>query len=106
MVVELDGRAAHGTPAQIERDHERDMRLRTAGFIVLRYTWRQVVQRSTEVLADLAETLAQRGTEPSANPGAGIPRRIEPAGGVKVSRRPASDQARYPAPIEPPAPTP
>lgn len=50
VVVELDGRAAHGTPAQIERDHERDMRLRTAGFIVLRYTWRQVVQRSTEVL--------------------------------------------------------
>jgi len=57
VVVELDGRAAHGTPAQIARDHERDLRLRAAGFTVLRYTWRQVTREPALVLADLKRAL-------------------------------------------------
>lgn len=57
VIVELDGRDAHGTPAQVARDHERDLRLRAAGFTVLRYTWRQITRLPDLVLADLRREL-------------------------------------------------
>lgn len=57
VIVELDGREAHGTPAQVARDHERDLRLRAAGFTVLRYTWRQITRLPDLVLADLRRAL-------------------------------------------------
>jgi hypothetical protein len=57
LIVELDGRAAHGTQAQLARDHERDLRLRAAGFRVLRYSWRQVTRAPALVLADLRREL-------------------------------------------------
>ena len=53
LVVELDGKIAHGTAARLERDHQRDMDLRAAGYTVLRYTWRQVTQRAEQVAAEL-----------------------------------------------------
>ncbi len=60
VVVELDGRGNHGTAAQIARDHERDLRLRAAGFTVLRYSWRQLTDRRELVLADLRRALELR----------------------------------------------
>jgi predicted transcriptional regulator of viral defense system len=57
VIVELDGHAGHGTPAQLERDHQRDLRLRTAGYLVLRYTWQQITQQREQVIADLWATL-------------------------------------------------
>ena len=57
VIVELDGEGAHGTPAQIARDRERDLRLRAAGFTVLRYTWRQITRTPGLVLADLRRAL-------------------------------------------------
>jgi very-short-patch-repair endonuclease len=57
VIVELDGRAGHGTAAQVQRDHERDLILRAAGYTVLRYTWRQITREGELVLADLRQAL-------------------------------------------------
>jgi hypothetical protein len=53
LVVELDGRSGHATPAGLRRDRDRDMRLRGAGFRVIRYTWHQVTAEPHRVIADL-----------------------------------------------------
>jgi hypothetical protein len=57
VIVELDGRAAHGTAAAIERDHGRDLTLRTAGYVVLRYTWGQVTREERSVARDVRVSL-------------------------------------------------
>jgi len=53
VAVELDSRAAHGTPAAMEEDRRRDLDLRAAGYTVLRYTWRQLTDEAERVVADL-----------------------------------------------------
>jgi hypothetical protein len=61
VIVELDGYHGHASKAQIERDRRRELRLRALGFIVLRYTWEQVVNEPHLVAADLRTELARRG---------------------------------------------
>ena len=39
------------------RDHQRDLELRAAGYIVLRYTWRQLTDTPAAVAADLRRYL-------------------------------------------------
>jgi hypothetical protein len=58
VVVELDGHRAHGLPSRMERDRERDLTLRRAGFAVLRYTWAQVTRRPAAVAGDLNRELS------------------------------------------------
>lgn len=53
VVVELDGHRGHRTRAQIERDRRNDLRLRAAGYTVIRYTWEQVSAEPDAVLTDL-----------------------------------------------------
>ena len=67
LIVELDGYAAHGSRAAIERDRRRELTLRSAGNVVLRYTWEQVTEQPEQVVADLR--LALSATSP------GVPRR-------------------------------
>jgi hypothetical protein len=57
LVVETDGRAAHGTDLALERDRHRDLQLRLAGYDVLRFTRRQVRRSPGEVAAVLAARL-------------------------------------------------
>lgn len=58
VIVEVDGRDGHRTWAQRQRDLERDLRLRRAGYLVLRYTWAQITERPAEVAADVAAALS------------------------------------------------
>jgi very-short-patch-repair endonuclease len=61
VVVELDGVRGHATPAQIARDRRRDLKLRAAGYVVVRYSYGQVVHEPEAVLADLRAVLAGAG---------------------------------------------
>lgn len=63
VAVELDGYAAHGGRAAIERDRTRELALRAGGFIVVRYTWRQVTEEPARVVGDLRAALAARGRQ-------------------------------------------
>ena len=58
LIVELDGRAAHGTREAFERDRERDRLLQAAGWRVIRVTWRQVSADPAAVATDLRTLLA------------------------------------------------
>jgi very-short-patch-repair endonuclease len=60
VIVELDGRSAHGTEAQMARDRERELTLRAAGYRVLRYSWRQVTREGAALAADLRRALRSR----------------------------------------------
>jgi very-short-patch-repair endonuclease len=59
LVVEVDGYAFHSTHRSFESDHERDLTLGEAGFIVMRFTRDQVVHRGEWVLVMLAQRLAR-----------------------------------------------
>jgi hypothetical protein len=54
LVVEVDGWETHGDRASFEEDRRRDALLGAAGWRVLRFTWRQVVDRPEFVARALA----------------------------------------------------
>lgn len=57
VVVELDGYLNHRSRAQLERDHQRDLALRAAGYTVVRYTETQVIEDATAVAQDVKSLL-------------------------------------------------
>lgn len=57
VVVELDGRATHGTRRAFERDREKDRKLQAEGWRVVRVTWRQLRDEPDSVLGDLRRML-------------------------------------------------
>jgi very-short-patch-repair endonuclease len=57
VAAELDGHAGHSSAAAIVRDRRRDLRLRSAGLQVLRYTWAQITQEPGAVASDLRRAL-------------------------------------------------
>ena len=60
VIVELDGRAVHGTAKAFERDRARDRALGAAGWRVIRITWRQLSEDPGELAEDLGAMLGGR----------------------------------------------
>ncbi len=59
LVVELDGRAVHGTRKSFETDRERDRILTSDGWRVIRITVRQLRDQRGSIATDLRKALAQ-----------------------------------------------
>jgi very-short-patch-repair endonuclease len=57
LIVELDGRAVHGTRRAFEADRERDRLLLVDGWRVMRVTWRQLRDDKARIAADLRTAL-------------------------------------------------
>jgi very-short-patch-repair endonuclease len=57
LIVETDGRATHDNPFAFERDRQRDLELRLAGWEVIRLTWRQLRDEPERVVALLRAKL-------------------------------------------------
>jgi very-short-patch-repair endonuclease len=64
LIVETDGYRSHGNRAAFESDRARDARHQSLGFKVLRFTYRQVLER-TPVVAALSPLLAQSSLAPN-----------------------------------------
>jgi predicted transcriptional regulator of viral defense system len=60
LVVETDGWGSHGTRQAFESDRGRDRRLQLAGWVVVRFTWRDVEREPGEVGSVLARMLGER----------------------------------------------
>lgn len=58
VIVELDGRAAHGTWRAFETDRARDRIFLAEGWSVMRVTWRQLRDEPSAVASDLRRLLA------------------------------------------------
>jgi very-short-patch-repair endonuclease len=59
LVLECDGWEAHGRdPTQFERDRARDAALIAAGWVVLRFTWKQITRQPAWVASIIARALA------------------------------------------------
>lgn len=60
LIAEADGYATHGTRTAFESDREKDMRLALAGWLVVRFTWRQIHDAPTLIASRLGTLLANR----------------------------------------------
>jgi very-short-patch-repair endonuclease len=65
LIVELDGRATHGTARAFERDRERDRLLTTEGWRVIRISWRQLDREPEAIVADLRRALRLGSSGPT-----------------------------------------
>ena len=68
LIVETDGYRYHRGRAAFEHDHRRQARLAAAGYEVLRFTWRQVVEDPVEVM-DTVRIRLLRLPYPAPKPG-------------------------------------
>jgi very-short-patch-repair endonuclease len=60
VIVETDGFATHGHRAAFEADRARDAALQAAGYVVLRFTHRQVTRQPLTAIAQLAAVVLSR----------------------------------------------
>jgi hypothetical protein len=70
VIVETDGWSTHSHRTAFERDRARDAALAALGFVVLRFTWRQLARERLAVAARLAAVLNAPG--PARGPGSGL----------------------------------
>jgi len=56
-VIELDGRRFHDSMSDLDHDRWRDNELLVAGFRVLRFRWRDLVERSDRVARLIGDVL-------------------------------------------------
>jgi very-short-patch-repair endonuclease len=61
VIVETDGWATHGHRRAFEDDRAKDAALHAAGYVVIRFTWRQLEDEPLKVAAQLAQILARSG---------------------------------------------
>jgi very-short-patch-repair endonuclease len=67
LIVELDGRQAHGTARAFEHDRARDRHLQTEGYRIVRVTYRQLHEQQTTIARQI-EALLSPSTTPAASP--------------------------------------
>lgn len=60
LAIETDGHSVHSTRQSFESDRLRDQRLALAGYLVLRFTWRQVEREPARVASTVRALLATR----------------------------------------------
>lgn len=60
IAIEVDGRAFHSDREAFEHDRWRQNALMMDGWLVLRFTWEQIVERPDEVIAIIRAAVAQR----------------------------------------------
>jgi hypothetical protein len=65
LAIETDGWETHGTRSAFERDRRRDQRFTLAGWRVVRFTWRQILDDPGEVETVLRGLLSQAGQSAS-----------------------------------------
>jgi len=58
VVVEVDGRGPHGTPRAFEHDRKKRSEIAVAGYVVLQFSDKQLVEEPTWVIAQIAQALA------------------------------------------------
>ena len=58
VAVELDGYDNHRSPAQVKRDCRKELALRTAGYLTVRYSEEQLTHHRKEVIADVRRARA------------------------------------------------
>ena len=63
LAIEVNGYETHGTPAGFQRDHSRRNRLILAGWLVLEFTWHDVMHRPDYVAATISRAIAARRLE-------------------------------------------
>jgi very-short-patch-repair endonuclease len=59
IIVELDGQQFHGRD-RFQADRTRDQRLVAAGYVVLRFTWDDLINRPDDVIERIRRTMAHR----------------------------------------------
>jgi len=86
LCIELDGWTQHGTRAAFVRDRARDRALLRLGWMVLRFTWQDVISDRESVIAELVSTYESRAgsLRPRARKLSGKPRQAPP--GTTLSR--------------------
>jgi len=75
IVVEMDGRATHDTAMAFAEDRSRDRALAAAGYLVLRFTWAEVVYHAAAVAAELLAAVGRRQPPPAGNGARRSPKR-------------------------------
>jgi hypothetical protein len=60
VIIEVDGRSWHSRHSEFELDRRRDNAAQLAGWIVLRFTWRQVTQDPDYVVSTIGAALRRR----------------------------------------------
>ena len=59
LIVELDGKDAHHTPAQLQADAARQAHLESLGYTVIRFTWAEVIYSPRDVATRVRQALAR-----------------------------------------------
>lgn len=66
IAIEVDGRAFHSDRRSFEHDRWRQNSLIIDGWLVLRFTWQQIIERPDEVIAIIQAAVAQRAASRTA----------------------------------------